>query len=104
MSWPLRALIGPTLWAIAFSVIYATHGLGCAKGWSGQPAPLGDWHQFTLISLWLLSVGLAAAVLWRSPIGEDTASRIVRAGSWIGLISVTLTLMPVLGLTTCGAP
>ncbi|WP_283179561.1 hypothetical protein [Gemmobacter sp. 24YEA27] len=56
MSWPLRALSGPTLWAISFCAIYAAHGLGCAWGWAGRPAPVGDLHHFTLISLWLICV------------------------------------------------
>ncbi|MBJ2149791.1 hypothetical protein [Paracoccus sp. IB05] len=103
MSWPLRALLGPTLWAVAFAVIYAAHGIGCARGWPAYQAPVGDLHHFTMILLWLLAVGAASAILWRAPRGNDTSDRIIRAGGWIGLAATILTLFPVLGLTSCGA-
>lgn len=102
MSWPLRALLGPTLWAVAFAAIYAAHGIGCAWGWPVYAAPIGDLHRFTLILLWLLAVAAAAANVWRAPRGNDTSDRIIRAGGWIGLTATILTLFPVLGLTTCG--
>ncbi len=103
MSWPLRALIGPFVWAIAFSLIYAAHGIGCAWGWPARPAPVGDLHHFTLIALWVVSVVIAGAVLWASKGEDETSQRIVRAGGWIGLSATILTLFPVLGLTTCNA-
>lgn len=102
MSWPLRALFGPTLWAIGFCAIYAAHGFGCARGWPGRPAPVGDLHHFTLISLWLICVAAAGVILWCSPRGSDIPDRLIRAGGWIGLMATLLTLFPVLGLTTCG--
>lgn len=104
MNWPFRALLGPTLWAINFSVIYAAHGYGCAKGWPLRPAPLGDLHHFTLLLLWLLAVVVAAAILWLSPSGVQTSARLVRSGGWIGLAATILTLFPVLGVSTCSEP
>lgn len=103
MSWPFRALLGPTLWAIAFSVIYAAHGLGCAQGWPARTAPIGDLHHFILIILWLAALAAAGAILWHAPRGDGLSDRIIQAGSWIGLVATILTLFPVLGLTTCGA-
>lgn len=101
MSWPLRALLGPLVWAAAFAAIYAAHGLGCALGWPGRPAPLGDLHRFVLAALWLAALAGAGAVLWLSPRGAETGSRIARLGAWIGLVSVLLTLFPVLGISSC---
>lgn len=102
MTWPLRALMGPGLWALAFSAIYAAHGIGCARGWPTQPAPLGTLHDFTLISLWLAALLVAALILWQTPAGQETGAQIARAGGWIGLMSVAMTLFPVLGLSSCG--
>lgn len=103
MSWPWRALAGPSLWAVAFSMIYAVHGLGCAWGWPGRAAPIGDLHNFVLIMLWLVALAAASAILWHAPRGNRTSDRLIYAGSCIGLIATILTLFPVLGLTTCGA-
>ncbi|MDQ7263745.1 hypothetical protein NM680_18275 [Paracoccus sp. PS-1] len=102
MTWPLRALLGPMLWAAAFSAIYAVHGLGCALDWPARPAPVGDLHRFALISLWLASLMGGALILWRMPKVGDAGGRIARAGGWIGFLAILLTLFPVLGLTTCG--
>lgn len=103
MKWPLRTLIGPLFWAAAFSLIYAAHGLGCAWGWPAQPAPIADLQRFTLFALWLLALAGAGTILLLSPDGDSREETLVRAGAWIGFVSVTLTLFPVVGLTTCDA-
>lgn len=102
MNWPVRALLGPMLWAVAFVVIYAVHGLGCALNWPTQPAPWGDLHRFVLILLWGVSLAGAALILWLAPAAHGTSDKIVRAGNGIGFAAILLTLFPVLGLTTCG--
>ena len=101
MSWPVQALLGPGLWALAFAGIYSLHGVGCAWGWPARPAPLGDLQSFTLISLWLIALTGAALILWRSPERKGISGDIVKAGGWIGLVSTALTLFPVLGLSGC---
>lgn len=103
MNWLARALIGPCLWAVAFSGIYAVHGLGCAWDWPARSAPLGNLQHFVLITLWLVCVAAAIAVFRFTPSQSDTGARIARAGSWIGLVSILLSLAPVLGLSTCPA-
>lgn len=101
MSWPLRALLGPLLWALAFSVIYAVHGLGCARGWTQISMPWGSLHQLVLIGLWCLAIMAGLALFRLTPPGPRISDRIARAGSWIGIVSVLLSLFPVLGLTSC---
>ncbi|RRH72767.1 hypothetical protein [Falsigemmobacter faecalis] len=101
MNWATRALLGPGLWALAFALIYAVHGLGCARGWVLQPAPLGNLHVFTLNTLWLAALAGAIVILWRTPRGDGTGAQIARAGGWIGLASIALTLFPVMGLSSC---
>lgn len=103
MNWLARALLGPCLWAFAFSVIYAVHGLGCAWDWPLRAAPVGDLHRFVLVSLWLASLVAAAAIFRLTPRSRETGAWIARAGSWIGLIAILLSLAPVLGLSTCEA-
>ena len=101
MSWPLRALLGPLWWAFAFAAIYALHGLGCALGWTALPAPVWDLHRFVLLSGWLLSLAIGLLIVRAMPDDKSTAGAIARAGAWIGLVSVLLTLFPVLNLSSC---
>ena len=56
MSWPLRMLIAPLLWAVAFAAIYAVHGLGCARGWVLMPGLFGNLHQSAMLGLWALAL------------------------------------------------
>ncbi len=103
MSWPLRALIGPTLWAIGFALTYALHGLGCARGWPAVAAPLGNLHGLALILAYLATLAATAAALLLVPRGGSGVERTaILAGGWIGLAASALTLFPVLGLTSCG--
>ena len=94
-------MVGPTLWALAFCVIYALHGFGCAKGWTGVDLPWGNLHYTVLIATYLVALGLAALALWRIPRGEGTKAQVIGAGGWIGLGGVALTLFPVLGVSSC---
>ncbi len=102
MSWPVRALLGPLLWAAAFSGVYALHGLGCALGWPGQSTPVGPLHSVVLIGVWLCALMAAGLILWTSLAGLGREARIARLGGWIGLVATGLTLFPVLGVSSCG--
>lgn len=101
MSWPVYALLGPGIWALAFAGIYALHGMGCALGWAESPLLWGSRHAVTLQASWLAALLIAALVVWRAPANAGTGPGLARAGAWIGLVSVLLTLFPVLGLSTC---
>lgn len=103
LSWPMRALIGPSLWAIGFSLTYVLHGAGCALGWPDQTAPVGDLHRFALVLAYVGTLLVTLAALVIVPVeGDATARTAIRAGGWIGFGASLVTLLPVLGLTTCG--
>lgn len=101
MSWLARALIGPSLWAIAFSVIYALHGLGCARGWPVVMTAMGNLHNVVLLSTYAASLLLTGIALCTVPRGEGVQSQVVAAGGWIGFGGTLLTLFPVLGVSSC---
>ncbi|MFV3077069.1 hypothetical protein [Niveispirillum fermenti] len=103
MTWPLRALLGPLLWAVGFSLLYAVHGAGCAWGWPAVATPLGSLHHVILILLWVLFLagGLALALWLGRKQGNGRAAEIVRIGAWTGLGATLLTLFPVLGISSC---
>ena len=101
MSWIARALIGPTLWAVAFAVIYALHGVGCAQGWPAIATPLGSLHHVVLVSTFALALLAAGLVLRLVPRGDGPKSLVIGVGGWIGLGGTLLTLFPVLGVSSC---
>ena len=101
MNWLARALIGPTLWALAFVVIYALHGVGCAQGWPAVHTPIGSLHQVVLVGSYVLALLLSAWALLRVPRGDGVKAQIVGVGGWIGLGGIALTLFPVLGVSSC---
>ncbi|MFE3837382.1 hypothetical protein [Pseudogemmobacter sonorensis] len=103
MDWPLRALIGPGLWALGFALTYGLHGIGCARGWPLVAAPFGGLQGLVLVAAFLLTLlATLAALLWvpRGAAGVERTA--ILAGGWIGFGSTLLTLFPVLGLTSCG--
>ncbi len=102
MIWPLRALVGPVIWAAAFALIYAVHGYGCALGWPVRDAPFGDLHRFTLITLWLAALVAAGAVCLVGSHLQGPEGRIVRLADQIGFVATLATLFPVLCVSTCG--
>jgi len=102
MNWIVRAAVGPSLWAIAFAVIYALHGAGCAQGWQKIATPWGGTvQQVMLISVFVLALVLSWLALQKVPRGNGVKAVVITAGGWIGFAGILLTLFPVLGLTTC---
>ena len=101
MNWVIRAMIGPTLWAVAFACIYALHGVGCAKEWFAIPVLWGNLHQLVLISAFVVALVLAYGLFRMARNREGVKALVIKTGDWIGLAGTLLTLFPVLGLTTC---
>lgn len=102
MSWIARALIGPTLWAVAFCTIYALHGIGCARGWPAVATPLGSLHHVVLIATFVVALLITWLALRKVPRGEGIKAQVIAAGGWIGWGGTLLTLFPVLGVSSCG--
>ena len=101
MSWPLRALTGPALWALAFTTLYGLHGAGCAWGWAGRPGLFASLQITVLVLAYLLFLALGLCALRLTPQGPGREARIARAGSQIGLGATALTLFPVLITSSC---
>lgn len=101
MNWLARALIGPTLWALAFVLVYALHGVGCAQGWPTVHTPLGSLHHVVLIGAYAAALLISGLALLRVPRGEGVKAQIIALGGWIGFGGTALTLFPVLGVSSC---
>lgn len=99
----LRMSAGLIVWAIAFCLLYALHGIGCAAGWSSAMLPGGiSLHRGTLIAAWLVciaaGVGIALSQRWpRTTLIARTAWRL----AWVGVIATVATGLPILILPAC---
>ena len=99
MKWLGAVLLGPTLWAVMFLLVYGLHGVFCA-GLVG-PEALGSTAQLTLVAVWAAGV-LAFVPLFRILPAEDAIwTDLPRAGLWIGLGATVYTLFPVAVVTSC---
>ncbi len=98
----IRMISGLAVWAVAFSGLYALHGLGCSLNWTGQ-APFGlTWTQASLLAMWGLMIlvhGLLIAWLLKQPNG--LMDRIGIAIGWIGLGATVFTGLPMLAISSC---
>ncbi|RJL04872.1 hypothetical protein D3P06_08830 [Paracoccus aestuarii] len=102
MGWVARALAGPTLWAVLFSVVYALHGTGCNLGWTDRSVLFTDLHHAAMWVAWGLGLVLHGALVVTMPKGQEGRRRwIIVAGAWIGLVSSVFTLFPVIATSTC---
>ncbi len=99
MRWLGTVLLGPTLWAVLFVVIYALHGVVCAVPADG----FGTVARLTLVLVWALGVLAFVPLLRAFPAKEGLRASLPRAGLWIGLGASVFTLFPVAVTTSCGA-
>lgn len=105
MRWLLRLAAGPLIWAAGFSAIYALHGIGCAEGWPLVATPLGPLHRVVLLGGWIATLAAVTLVVVRRPRPAlDRGDRLLGLGAWIGLVSVVVTLAPVVMAESCPAP
>jgi hypothetical protein len=99
----IRMSAGLIGWAVAFCLIYALHGIGCAAGWAAIPAMGVSLHRLVLLTAWLASVAATLGIaLWlhRQRHGALDA----RAGAvlgWTGLAATVAGGLPILLVPDC---
>lgn len=94
-------LFGLTLWVVAFSAIYALHGMGCALGWPARALGPISLHRAAMLAVWL---GALAIHLWtlRAPaFATGPLGRLPRLGAWAGAVATLFTLFPLAVLGEC---
>ena len=101
MSWLWRALSGPILWAVLFSVVYGLHGMGCNLGWHLIEAPVANWHLLAMWLAWIVGLVLHVLLILLMPRGQGLHRRIIVLGAWIGFVSSLLTLAQVALTSSC---
>ncbi len=62
----LRMSAGLIGWAIAFCLLYALHGIGCASGWAITPVMGASLHRVVLLAAWIGSVAASELYFMRT--------------------------------------
>ncbi len=105
MMWLARALLGLGIWATGFSLVYALHGTGCARGWPEVALAGGvDQHAAALWAGWLATLAAGLILLLRMPrVSAEAGLRhwLPRAGALMGVGATLFTLLPVALATSC---
>ena len=57
-----RATAGLWLWAFAFLLLYALHGIGCARGWDGVSLLGGTMFRWAMVVTWLCLASCSGAI------------------------------------------
>jgi hypothetical protein len=99
----VRMSAGLIVWAVAFCVLYALHGLGCARGWATIGLGATSAHRAALIAAWLLCIGTGIGVaVWRWPARSGT---LVERTGWrlalVGVAATAITGLPIVTLPAC---
>lgn len=98
MRWVAWMLAGPMLWALLFAVVYALHGVGCARGWPDMATPLGSLHVVAMAAIWLTGLALHLVILL---IVSKRGEKLSVTGAWIGLVASLLSLSPIILVSSC---
>jgi len=98
----IRMVSGLVLWAMAFSTLYAFHGLGCSLGWTGSGAFGLSWAKMLLLATWISLIGTHCILLrWLVRRKDTEMERNGIAIGWIGLGATVVTGAPILVVSSC---
>jgi len=99
----LRMTAGLTHWAVAFCVLYALHGLGCARGWASVAVGPASLHHLLLTLAWIGGIVAATLLtLWlhRTRSAEWT-DRVGVVLGWIGMAAIVVGGLPIVTIPAC---
>ena len=98
----VRMVSGLALWAVAFSLLYALHGLGCSLDWT-EPSLFGLTQlKIGLIAVWGgLVLAQGALIVWLRRYRDTQIDLIAIAIGWIGLFATAVGGVPVLAISSC---
>lgn len=98
----IKMVSGLIAWAVSFSVLYALHGLGCARGWEGEVAFGLTQARALLLVVWALLIGAhVLLLLWLQRHRDTQMQRIGITIGWIGLGATIVTGVPILAISSC---
>ncbi len=99
----LRMTAGLFHWAVAFSVLYGLHGIGCSAGWERVAVAGTSLHRLLLILGWV--GGSAAGVvltLWlQRTVGTGLLDRVAILLGWVGAAAIVVGGLPIVTIPAC---
>lgn len=102
MTMLLRLSAGLIGWAVAFCLIYALHGLGCARGWDTVPLTGSSVQRWVLLGGWAVSLLATLSLALRLQRVRATAlDRVAAALAWVGVVATLLTFAPIAVVPAC---
>jgi hypothetical protein len=105
MALLIRLLVGLTLWAGGFMLLYGLHGYGCAAGWNQRSAGPLTHLGLVLVGSWaglLALAGLFTLALHRYPHrGNQMLSRLAFISAWSGIAGLLFMGAPVVLAARC---
>ncbi|MEQ6332442.1 hypothetical protein [Sphingobium sp. MK2] len=97
-----RVTVGLWLWALAFSLLYALHGIGCAGGWHGWPLPGGSAFRWTMVVTWVcFALGGVVVLRWAARLPKGLERRLATVSALVGLAGTIITGSPVIFTSAC---
>lgn len=104
----LRALAGLFGWAATFTLVYALHGLGCARSWHLVAVGPTELHRAVLVGTWLVCLLLLGLLALRTQRAESGAApqqrllaRLARSSAWVGFVATAFSLVSVVTASPC---
>jgi len=109
MTTLLRIIAGLGGWALGFSLLYALHGIGCARHWPAIAVGPVDLQHLVLAFVWIaacLVLGLWLLVQVRAPHRAEAPllGWLIRASAITGLVAMVVSGLPVVLTRPCAAP
>ncbi|MBA3623511.1 MAG: hypothetical protein M3496_07425 [Pseudomonadota bacterium] len=108
LLWAMAGLIG---WAAAFSLVYALHGIGCARGWDDIAAGPASLQRLVQVGAWLACLPPLAWLAWwlrrqRQGLADAVPSQrlltlLAETSAWVGLAATVYSLSPVATTSVC---
>lgn len=98
----VRMVSGLILWAAAFSLLYALHGLGCSLEWTDVVTFGLTQAKAALIATWAgLILAHSILIAWLRRSRETRMDRIAITTGWIGLFATLVGGFPVFAISSC---
>ena len=97
-----RASAGLIVWAFGFSLLYALHGFGCAKGWAGVSLLTGSLFGWVMGTAWVAMIAVSAATAWWVWTRlEGFERKLAIASAAAGFVAIVVTGAPTALVSAC---
>jgi len=102
MRFLARVSAGLIVWAFGFLLLYAFHGLGCARGWHNVPMFGKTVFDWIMIATWIIpAIGCFAIARQALRVSSGFERRLAFSLAIAGLVGILITGAPVVIAAAC---